>query len=182
MYAYSLNDPVNRFDPGGNCSKFLGFLWKVDCKQSSCPKSKKYIKPKEVNPIGTYNKGKGNVYIVTTDQLKTVDEWEKNAVVIVDKRTSSNPTMQVQNSYKITKTKHQKEILNLMIEYNDSNPVDPTWDRTIDSMLIEWDAHNDGYKGRFFIGLLKENAAERLRHVDFDNASESLKYWDYLGK
>ena len=29
-------------DTDGRCSKFLGFLWKVDCGQSTCPTSKKY--------------------------------------------------------------------------------------------------------------------------------------------
>ena len=68
------------------------------------------------------------------------------------------------------------------MEYNTANPGQSAWHRTLESMLTEWQAHNDGYKFRGVIGLFKENAAERLRHVDFDNAAENLKYWDYLGK
>lgn len=76
---------------------------------------------------------------------------------------------------------HQTQICQIMIGYNTNNPVEPAWNRTVHSMLIEWEAHNDGYSARLVIGIFKENAAERLRHVDFDNAAEGLEYWDFLG-
>lgn len=41
MFAYCNNNPVNRFDPDGACSKFL-WIFKIDCKQASCPDSKNY--------------------------------------------------------------------------------------------------------------------------------------------
>jgi len=103
-------------------------------------------------------------------------------VVIIDNRTSSIPSMQVQNSYTISNEYQQEQICNLMLTYNAANPVEPAWYRTVDSMLIEWKAHNHGYKCRLVIGIFKKNAADRLRHVDFDNDAEGLKYWDFLGK
>ena len=188
MFAYCNNNPVNMEDSCGHCSRFLGFLWKVDCNSSSCPKSKKYVKPTPpVNPSGTYvdKKGNtlGNVYVIDPSQLKVMTQAkEKNDVIIIDKRTESNPTMQVQDSYKISNKNQQKQICEVMLDYNASNPIEPAWNRTTDSMLIEWDAHNDGYTCRFIVSIFKDNASERLRHVDLDNESEGLEYWDYLGK
>ena len=138
MYAYCLNNPVNMHESDGRCSRFLGFLWKIDCKQASCPDSKNYVKPKAVDPIGSYNKGQGYVYVVTEDQLDIMEEREKNVVVIVDKRTAYDPNMQIEDSYRITKKKQQKEIAQLMLDYNTSNPVEPAWSRTKDSLVEEW--------------------------------------------
>ena len=42
MFAYGGNNPVNMYDPDGACSRFLGFLWKVDCGKVDCPESKEY--------------------------------------------------------------------------------------------------------------------------------------------
>ena len=42
MFAYCGNNPVNLYDPDGRCYRVLGFLWKVDCGKSTCPKSKNY--------------------------------------------------------------------------------------------------------------------------------------------
>ncbi len=174
MYAYCLNNPVNMYDPDGRCSRFLGFLWKIDCKQASCPESKNYVKPKAIDPIGLYNKGQGYVYVVTEDQLDIMEEREKNVVVIVDKRTSSDPNMQIQDSYRITKTKQQKEIAQLMLNYNTSNPVEPVWSRTLDSLVEEWKLHNFacnlGYK------------QERTGDCDFNNADEGMGFWDFVGR
>ena len=188
MYAYCNNNPINMKDSSGYCGKFLGFLWKTDCKSSTCPTSKKYVKPvPPVSSSGTYKNKKdkpiGDVYIVQPEQLDDMNKSkEKNDVVIVDNRTGKNPSMQVQNSYKISDKKQQEQICQILYVYNKDNPVDPAWYRTVDSMLIEWKAHNDGYSCRLVIGMFKENASERLRHVDFDNEAEELEYWDFLKK
>ena len=45
MFAYCNNNPVNRYDPDGLCSRFLGFLWKKDCGMKTCSSSKNYEAP-----------------------------------------------------------------------------------------------------------------------------------------
>ena len=188
MYTYCLNNPVDRLDPDGRCSKFLGFLWKTDCKSPTCPTSKSYKKPSPpVNSVGTYNdkNGKpiGNVYVIQFDQLNDMNNAKnKNDIVIIDNRAADKPSMQVRNSHTISNKNYQTQICQIMLDYNSNNPVTPAWNRTVDSMLIEWQAHNDGYAARVLIGIFKDNAAERLRHVDFDNDAEGLAYWDFLGK
>lgn len=176
------------YDPDGKCSRFLGFLWKIDCKSSSCPSSKNYVKPSTpVSSIGEYLDKKGNhigyVYVIQLSQLEQMNlAKEKQDIVVIDRRTEDKPTMQIQNSYTISNIDQQTQICQALYDYNKNNPTYPSWNRTVDSMLIEWKAHNDGYSLRFIVSLFKENAAERLRHVDFDNEAEGLKYWDYLGK
>ena len=174
MFAYCLNNPANMADPDGKCCRFLGFLWKIDCKQASCPDSKNYVKPKGVDPIGTFNKGQGYVYIVTESQLYLMENREKNVVVILDKRTSFDPNMQVLDSYRIIKTSQQREIAQLMLSYNTSNPVNPAWSRTLGSLVEEWQLHNFAY----FWGIKRSQTAD----CDFNNADEDMGFWDFVGR
>ena len=175
MYAYCLNNPVNMYDPDGRCSRFLGFLWKIDCKQASCPESKNYVKPKAIDPIGSYNKGQGYVYIVKEDLLDEImEDKEDNVVVVLDNRTASDPNMQIQDSYRITKTKQQKEIAQIMLDYNTSNPVEPAWSRTLDSLVKEWKLHNFAHSW----GIKRERTAD----CDFNNADEGMGFWDFVGR
>ena len=171
MYTYCLNNPVNMYDPDGRCSRFL--WWKIDCNQASCPGSKNYVKPKAIDPIGSYNKGQGYVYVVAEDQLTDVmKDKEDNVVIIVDYRTASDPNMRIMESYKITKTKQQKEIAQLMLDYNTSNPVEPAWCRTLDSLVKEWEIHNTVYSTGFY----RSNTAD----CDFNNGDEGKGYWDFF--
>ena len=172
LYAYCSNNPVNMYDFDGRCSRFLGFLWKVDCKQASCPNSKNYIKPKAVDPVGTYNKGRGYVYIITEDQMCILEEKEDNVVVILDKRDSDDPDMKVLDSYKIANKKQQKEIAQLMINYNTQNPVNPAWSRTLDSLVEEWRLHNFAYTFGY--------KRDRTGDCDFNNADEGKGFWDFI--
>ena len=172
MFAYCLNNPINGYDPSGDCSRFLGFLWKVDCKQASCPESRNYVKPKAIQPVGTYNKGQGYVYIVSENHLHLFANKEKNVVVIVDKRTSSDPNMQILDSYRISSNRQKKEIIQLMQEFNEANPVSPAWERTTASLIKEWEIHNNVYG----TGLFRSNTKD----CDFNNRDEGKGYWDFF--
>ena len=188
MFAYCGNNPVVTYDPDGRCRRFLGFLWNIDCKSTSCRTSKNYIEcSSPVSSVGSYYDSNkiliGNIYVVQEDQLAEINKVKaEQDVVIVDKRTAPNPTMQVRDSYKITDPDQQEQICQAMIDYNTKNPVEPAWYRTIESMKIEWKAHNHGYAVSPVIGYFKDNAKERLSHVDFDNQAEGLGYWDFLKK
>ena len=72
----------------------------------------------------------------------------------------------------ITKTKQQKEISQLMLDYNATNSVTPAWSRTLDSLVKEWQIHNNIYN----LGLYRENTAD----CDFNNGDEGKGYWDFL--
>ena len=188
-YAYCLDNPTSMYDPDGKCSRFLGFLWKIDCGQASCPDSKNYIAPKFVDPVGTYDNGGGYVYVVNESQLEAIMTGiEPNAVVAVDKRINTdnkdyNQDIQIRNSHEITDSNHQKEIIKVICAYNAANPVYPAWNRTEESMYIEWQAHNDGYVLSPLIKLMfKRDVSDNCAHVNFDNKDEGLGYWDYYKK
>ncbi|MDD6879084.1 MAG: hypothetical protein PUD59_02505, partial [bacterium] len=112
-------------------------------------------------------------YIVKEDLLDEImEDKEDNVVVVLDNRTASDPNMQIQDSYQITKTKQQKEIAQLMLDYNTNNPVEPAWNRTLDSLVKEWKIHNNVYNTGFF----QSNTAD----CDFNNGDEGKGYWDFF--
>ena len=174
MFAYGLNNHVNLVDPDGRCSRFLGFLWKVDCNKAHCSKSRNYVKPKGINPIGTYNHGQGYVYVVTNEQFNSIAFDEENVVVIIDQRTNADPNMQVRNSFRITETDHQIQIALLMLAYNKANPVNPGWSRTLSSIYTEWKFHNLAY----YLYYKRYRTAD----CDFNNADEGKGFLDFFGR
>ena len=173
MYTYCENDPINYYDPNGECKKFLGFLWKVDCKTVTCPTSKFYLS--SAICIGSYGDGKGNVYVISeSDEENVGKKTEKNAVIIIDKRSYENANMKILRSHKIKDDLLQDEIAQLMLDYADANPGAYTWERTKDSLLREWSIHNFAYA----IFFKRDRAAD----CDFDNADEGKYLFDYISE
>ena len=76
--------------------------------------------------------------------------------------------MQIENSINIKDDAQQKAILEYIMA-SDFYSQD-VYCRTLDSMLIEWDAHNHLYR-------IKSH--DRLKSVDFDKKSENFAYLDY---
>ena len=70
------------------------------------------------------------------------------------------------------KTNQQKEIAQLMLNYNTANPVSPAWNRTLDSLVLEWEIHNNVYGTGFFQINTKD--------CDFNNGDEGKGYWDFF--
>ena len=186
MFAYCLNNPIRFADDSGyRCIEDQpDGRWVIvtnSGKVVSGGRKKQNVKP--IEPYSSIGNGISNVYIIQSKQLEETNKIiNEKDVVVIDNRTAPNPSMQIRNSYAISDKDLQKQVCQILLHYNTDNPVDPAWNRSIDSMLIEWTAHNDGYNARFLISLFKKNATERLRHVDLDNAAEGLLYWDYLGK
>ncbi len=178
MFAYCSNNPANMYDPNGTCSRFLGFLWRVDCKQASCKTSKNYIAPKGIDPVATFYNGDGYVYIIMPDQLDAIGKnIEDNAVIIVDYRLSNctneyDQNMQIRNSYRITDTMLQAQIVQIMQQYNLNNPVTPAWSRSTKSLIEEWQLHNLAYS----FGVMRKSTA----HCDFNNDDEGKRLWDFF--
>ncbi len=171
-YVYCLNNPIQRIDWDGKCSKFLGFLWKVDCKQTNCKDSKNYIKPVQ-GPTYQYNNGRGQVtfYDNENDAKNAYANAKNNEIIVYDARTNDDPNMRVYGSYRITSGSKQQEICEIMIEYNESYPVSPAWNRTVDSMISEWNYHNAAYYFYY--------KRERTRDCDFNNGDEDNGLWDF---
>lgn len=116
---------------------------------------------------GTTNSGK-SVYVVSnpSDNVPSGDN-----IVVVDYRNWNDPNMQIRDSYLITDFVEMGDIANILLEYNEDNTENYSWSRTVDSIIIEWDAHND---------LNNISDHERLKHVDLNNADEGTTYIEFV--
>ena len=109
---------------------------------------------------GTYPLGK--IYIGNEDYLKTVDATYYD-VLILDERCEKE-NMKIISSYKINNRDLQNDILNVMLDYEKSYPS--VWDRSLESLRVEWYIHNMLYNINY-----KEY---RTKDVDFENNEEEL--------
>ena len=94
------------------------------------------------------------------------EEYCEGDVYVLDERKGNNPDMKICNSHLVHNPKHRKEILEVLCHYEDCDPSE--WDRTLDSMRLEWTVHNLSY----LIGYDLKSS----RDVDLDNADE--EYYD----
>lgn len=104
----------------------------------------------------------GLVYIGDDKFLENVKCCEKD-ILICDQRDSDvDPDMIVYDSCLIDDKDKRNEILEILCEYEKCNPSN--WNRSIESMRLEWFMHNLGY----YFNVNKERTA----HVDLDNDDE----------
>lgn len=117
----------------------------------------------------------GDIYIVKTqEEIKDLSVRPMD-VVVVDNRSGNDPSIQIRNSYKIINTADQSAILDVIVQYDQNNPVNPSWSRTKESMLEEWRLHNLAYMIFFF----NADKRERAKHVDLNNNDEGMIFWDF---
>lgn len=104
----------------------------------------------------------GKIYIGTLEELEGKD-YNENDILVVDERLINN-NMKIISSHRIDDKDIQNSILYVIDEYEKEHPT--TWDRSIESMRIEWHAHNFFYK----LNFKKSNTAD----VDFENNEEKF--------
>ena len=176
MFAYCQNNPVVFTDSTGFCREVSPLIsTKIDCWNIYCPTSKVYRS--QCNPNGlqakrTTSTGKSlYIYDASATVPKSVSVNKNNVVAYDMRHGTDNPNIQVINSYFITAKAEQKEILTLLLAYDASNPSQVPWSRTLDSMIIEWDAHN------MFAAF-----SQSARDTDFDKNEEGMGYLYYVKK
>lgn len=114
----------------------------------------------------------GTVYIGNKKFLKSIPE-EDNIILVEDRRRTDEPNMIIYNSCGICSKEDRNDILEILQEYERQDPTN--WDRTIDSMRLEWLMHNISYDLN-----IEHN---RTTSVDLDNEDEakySSKILQYL--
>ena len=79
-----------------------------------------------------------------------------------------NPSFQIENSKDITDEATQRKVLEYIMQSEFYSQK--VYQRTIDSMIIEWQAHNE---------LYTVSRHSRLKSTDFDKNSEKMTKWDY---
>lgn len=107
------------------------------------------------------NYSKGLIYIGDKEFLDSLDVNE-NDILVEDDRDSNNPSMKIRNSYLVTDSTTRKEILEVLLKYEENDPSD--WNRTIEAMDLEWEAHNVLY----YLNYKKDHTTD----VDLDNEDE----------
>lgn len=110
--------------------------------------------------FGRYSKG--NVYIGDAQYLRSLTGISDRDVLVLDQRDGINPNMKVINSASIMNKEEINEILEILCRYEECYPSD--WDRSIESMRLEWFMHNASYKFMHEI--------HRTIDVDLDNNEE----------
>lgn len=105
----------------------------------------------------------GLIYIGDEEYILGLSPLEHD-ILVIDKRDSDNPDMKVISSYQIDDPLIRKNIIEVLQEYEKENPS--LWDRTTESMEVEWSMHNIFYQ--------LDYEKERSSDVDFDNEDEEI--------
>ncbi|MBQ4032194.1 MAG: hypothetical protein II625_10605 [Bacilli bacterium] len=115
-------------------------------------------------PFGCYSCG--YIYIGDKEYLSSLTNLTENDILVEDQRFSSDPNMKIYSSYRIDDKDLRNEILEVLCQYEECYPS--PWDRTIESMRLEWLMHNISY---FF-----NHEQNRTGDVDLNN--EEQEYYD----
>ncbi len=105
---------------------------------------------------------KGKIYIGSKKYLSNLKNVNEDDILVEDLRDTENPDFKIHNSYLITDRNIRNEILVVLCEYEKCYPSN--WDRTIESMRLEWLAHNLSYIFNY--------EQHRTMDVDLDNNDE----------
>lgn len=114
----------------------------------------------------------GVIYIGDREYLENLKDVSKNDILVLDARSDVDPDMKVLASYLINDLDIQKEILEILLEYEKNNPS--RWDRSLKSMQREWYAHN--------LMALFSYKRDRTMDVDFNNSDEEKYTKEYIKK
>lgn len=117
--------------------------------------------------FASYSNGK--VYIGDANYIKSIKNKvnEDDILVIMgyeDKDSHHDPNASIISSHRITDHKIRYEILCILKEYD--NLYHLPWERTIESMRVEWTVHNLLYD----LGIEES----RTKDVDLDNSEEYI--------
>jgi len=104
----------------------------------------------------------GRVYIGSEEYINSLVN-EENNIYIIDEREIRN-NIKILDSYKIRNRNYQMDILNIINSYEEKYPTN--WDRSVETMLTEWNAHNFCYN----INYRRDHTTD----VDFENSEEEL--------
>ncbi len=109
----------------------------------------------------------GTIYIGSRDFLKQIPK-EEGVILVEDQRRSEDrdPNMKIYDSCFFDSAEDRNEVLEVLLEYEKRDPS--SWDRSLESMQLEWLIHNLSYQVRY----------EEKRSADVDLNNEDEKYYD----
>ena len=115
---------------------------------------------------------KGLVYIGSQAFLDSLKDIQPGDVLVLDERRDKDPSMKIYSSAKIENLDERNEILEILCRYEECDPTD--WDRTIESMRLEWLLHNWSY--------YLNHKKHRTEDVDLNNKDEEVYDILFLNK
>ena len=116
----------------------------------------------------------GRRMTITLDRDEAKRALARGEIAVYDDRFTDNPSFRIYDSYRIRKNSLKREVLFAMIAYNEAFPSEPKWQRTVDSLVLEWMEHNFAYR----VGFLRSRAC----NVDLDNHAEGKGAFGYFCK
>ena len=167
MYAYCNSNPVNYVDNSGNSPIGIAALIllgvAVVFELTSCAN----------NDSSDYEKSITDNINLYDDSTGEYQEGKINVKFSPDNKTNGepNPSFQIENSADIRSKKDQRIILEYIVESDYYSQE--VYGRTVDSMMVEWDAHNKAYS---------IYRTDQFKHTDFDKNSEGKGYLDYISE
>lgn len=102
----------------------------------------------------------GNIYIVNNDDFNKINPTLTDIIVIDERCERDN--MKIISSYVVRDSQIQQDILNVMLEYEKQYPT--PWERSLDSMKLEWYMHNIAYALHW--------QTKRAKDADFETREE----------
>lgn len=114
-------------------------------------------------PYGKYSKG--DVYIGDEEYIESIkDNINEDDILIIMGYQDGEPNATILSSYEITSKGERDEILRILKHYEIENPSE--WNRSLESMRLEWTVHNILYN----LGYKRD----RTKDCDLDNPEEKI--------
>ena len=114
----------------------------------------------------------GLVYIGSKYYIDHLDNVKSGDVLVYDQRYLSDQNMKILSSYEITNKDSRNEVLEILMAYEQEYPTG--WDRTIESMRLEWLLHNFSY--------CVSNETNRAKDVDLNSKDEEIYHHPIVNK
>ena len=105
--------------------------------------------------FASYNDGL--VYIGNQEFLDNIQEVHEHDVLVLDERNKLDKNVKIYSSYKINDKDTRNDIICVICEYDNMYPSD--WNRSIETMRLEWFVHNLLYNLHYQV--------DRTKDVDF---------------
>ena len=104
----------------------------------------------------------GTIIIGSQYKIDHIKETKEGDILVIDDRHSKDPDFKIVNSSKIKNFDIREEVIDALLCYEEKFPT--KWERTKDSMMNEWIAHN--------VMSIFNYRPDRTNDVDFNNADE----------
>ena len=108
----------------------------------------------------------GRIFIGNKSFLARLKNLREGDILVLDQRDGDDPNMKIISSCDINNKDIRNEILEVLCRYEEMYPS--KWDRTIESMRLEWLMHNLSYDFN--------NQQHRTKDVDLNNGDQD--YYD----